>query len=72
MGLRAENGLIVSGKRKNGATTEVKMIATVDAVVKLKNPFAGAKADWNMTYEKEGDYCLFALKKGDELTGHRN
>ncbi len=70
--LRAEGGFKVSAKRAGGATTEVEIMATCDAVLKLRDPFAGGEAKWSIKHQREGDYLLFELKAGDGLKGTKN
>jgi len=70
--LRAEGAFKVSAKREGGATTEVNVAATRDSVLKLKDPFPGRKAKWNVTPERQGDRLLFKLKAGQVVRGTKN
>ena len=70
--LRAEGGFRVSAKRVGGATAEVKIAATCDSVLKLKDSFAGGTAKWNLRYERQGDCLVFKLKAGEVVIGTTN
>ena len=67
--LRAEGGFKVSARRLNGSTSDVKITALRDSVLKLKDPFAGAKAQWSAAYERKGDCLVFELKAGEVVNG---
>jgi alpha-L-fucosidase 2 len=68
--LRAEGGFKVSARRVAGQTAEVRVEATVDGPLRLRDPFGGATAAWSRRDLKRdgGDYVV-ALKKGDVLIG---
>ncbi|MBC8873934.1 MAG: glycoside hydrolase N-terminal domain-containing protein [Planctomycetes bacterium] len=70
--LRTEGGFRVSAKRVAGQTTEVRIEATVDGLLRLRDPFDGATAKWNRpNVRQDGDEYVITLKKGDVLIGAR-
>jgi alpha-L-fucosidase 2 len=63
--LRAEGGLRISAVRKNGTTTQIRIVANRDATVRLRDPFPGREAVWKAVHpQKAGDLYHFALTKG--------
>lgn len=71
-GLRTEGGFKVSAKRVAGQTTEVRIEATVDGPLRLRDPFGGTNATWNrLNVRQDGNEYVITLKKGDVLTGAR-
>jgi len=70
--LRAEGGFKVSATRAEGQTAEVRIEATVDGLLRLRDPFGGATATWNRDdLKRDGDDYVVTLKKGESLTGTR-
>jgi alpha-L-fucosidase 2 len=70
--LRAEGGFKVSAKRAAGKTAEVRVEATVDGPLRLRDPFGGATATWNRRdLERDGEDYVVTLKNGDVLIGTR-
>ena len=72
MDLRTEGGFKVNARRVAGQTTEVRIEATVDGPLRLRDPFDGASANWDQPdLRHDGDEYLITLQKGDILTGVR-
>jgi len=69
--LRAEGGFKVSAERVGGVTKEVRIEATCNGVLKLRDPFPGWEAQWGVKPQREGDRLLFDLKAGDVVSGTR-
>jgi len=67
--LRAEGGSRVSAERADGVTTEVKIAATCESVLRLIDPFAGSEAKWSVNYERQGACLVFKLRAGEVVTG---
>jgi alpha-L-fucosidase 2 len=67
--LRAEGGFVVSATRGNNATTNFKIKATVEGVLRLRDNFGGAKPKFNRKVKKVGSDFVVKLKKGQTLTG---
>jgi len=66
---RAEGGFIVDAERKKGKTVQVSITATVDQLLRLKNPFEQNEYKSNFKIEKSAnDELLCQLKKGQRLT----
>jgi alpha-L-fucosidase 2 len=66
--LRAEGGFVIDAERKHGKTVKVKITATVEQPLRLKDPFGKQKYDSNIDLERNdtGDFiCL--LKKDQTL-----
>ena len=69
--LHAEGGFAVTAQRSAGKTVRVRIRASQDGILRLRDPFSGQKIAWNrqigpvagQTYE-----CL--LKAGEALEGH--
>ncbi len=68
--LRGEGALRVSARRRDGRTVWVKITAEKDALLRLRDPFQGAKARWNLRGVKRtgGDYTC-KLGAGQMLEG---
>jgi len=64
--LRAEGGYRVSARRRNGATTWLKVTASRDGLVKIRDNFSGRLA-WNRPAEKAGNDWQFRLKAGEAV-----
>jgi alpha-L-fucosidase 2 len=60
--LRAEGGYRVSARRQNGATTWLKMTASRDGLVKIRDNFGGRQPAWSRPGEKVGHNWRFRLK----------
>jgi hypothetical protein len=71
--MRAEGGFIISAERKAGKTTSVKIKASADRELILKDPFNGILVKWNRKNIRmiDGSYVC-KMKAGDELTGNIN
>lgn len=68
--LRAEGGFKVSAKRQHGLTVWVRVEATVDSELNLRDPFAGQTPTWNRKDVKlDGPNYIVKLKKGQVLEG---
>lgn len=66
--LRAEGGYKVSAKRAGGHTVSVRIEATVDGVVRVRDNFVPA-LEWNRAVTRKGDLIEADLKKGEALLG---
>ncbi len=65
---RAEGGFIVDAERKAGKTIHVSVTATVDQLLRLKNPFGQNEFESNIAMERNGnDELLCQLNKGQTL-----
>lgn len=66
--LRTEGGFVVDAERRGGQTVQVKITATVDQPLRLKNPFGKQNYESTIDLEKNeaGDLTCF-LKKGQTL-----
>ena len=70
--LRAEGGFRVSGTRRGGRTTRVRVTATVDGTLRLRDPFAGAAVTWSRAgVRRDGADYVVTLSAGDVLDGRR-
>ena len=70
--LRAQGGFKVTAKRVGGETVNVRVEATVDQTLRLRDPFNGAPATWNRPdVKRDGEDYVISLKKGDALIGSR-
>ncbi|MCK5834513.1 MAG: glycoside hydrolase N-terminal domain-containing protein [Lentisphaeria bacterium] len=69
--LRAEGGFIVTATRKNSVTTKVKIKATIDQVLRVRNNFA-KNFKWNRKVTVKGKDLVIKLKAGEVLSGHVN
>lgn len=67
--LRAQGGFRVSATRKAGQTMSVRIEATVDQTLFLKDPFPGANANWDQDISREGDEVIVELLAGEVLHG---
>jgi alpha-L-fucosidase 2 len=66
--LRAEGGLKVSARRRDGRTTWVRVEATVDTALSLRDPFGGKRFASNKNnYRVDGNNILSTLKAGDAI-----
>ena len=71
--LRAEGGFMISAQRKAGTTVSLRIKATVDGRLVLKDPFDGRPAKWNrVDVKKTGDTYECTLKKGEVIEYHVN
>jgi len=63
--LRADGGWIVSARRENGRVTQVTVEATVDALLRLRDPFGGAPVAWRgATMVREGPEWVGVVRGG--------
>lgn len=69
--LRAEGGFKVSARRSGGQTTWVNVVATVEGVLRLRDPFGGVgKAVWEGEgFKREGEFIVVRLRKGEGIRG---
>ena len=68
--LRAEGGFLVSATRRAGCTAEVRITATRDAALRLRNPFAGRDARWSRSdLERDGRDLRARMRSGETLSG---
>ena len=66
--LRPEGGYRVSARRRNGVTTWLKVVASRDGQVKIRDNFAGRQPTWSRPgVEKVGDNWQFQLKAGEAV-----
>jgi alpha-L-fucosidase 2 len=70
--LRAEGAFEVSARRQDGKTKSVSIKSARDATLRLRDPFPGAEAQWNISpTAKDGDDFVFQMKAGDSVIGSR-
>ncbi|MFH1919391.1 MAG: glycoside hydrolase family 95-like protein, partial [Planctomycetota bacterium] len=68
--LRAEGGYIISARREGGSTTEVRIQATHDGLLKLRDPLPGKPVSWNRPdVKKVGADYQSTLAAGEVLEG---
>ena len=67
--LRAEGGYQVSARREKGRATWVRIRATRDGVLRLRDPFAGAKVRWSRPVTQAGAEYKCTLRAGEILEG---
>jgi len=68
--LRAEGGFVVSARREKGETVWVRIEATHDASLQLRDPFVGKPVSWNRTdVRKTGPDYRCTLAAGEALEG---
>ncbi len=65
--LRAQGGFKVSAARKGGRTVRLRITATVDQPLRLKNPFGDGKFEANRPYDVVGDELRCTLKTGETI-----
>jgi hypothetical protein len=65
-GIRTQGGFLIDAERRNGATVEVKVLATVGGPFRLANPWPGAtvQADGDLTGTLTGDVLALDLAAG--------
>ncbi|GGA55756.1 hypothetical protein GCM10011507_03810 [Edaphobacter acidisoli] len=69
-GLRAEGGYVVSAERRDGHTTSVSITASVDGILRLRDPFAGSgNVQWNRPVQLSGEILTVHMTKGQTLSG---
>jgi alpha-L-fucosidase 2 len=67
--LRAEGGFKISARRVTGRTVEVRIEAAAAGTVRLRDPFAGATAEWSgPVVAKQGSTYECRLKRGEAVT----
>lgn len=70
--LRAEGGFRVSAERRGGRTTFVRIRASVDGTLRLRDPFAGAAVRWDRAgVRREGAGYVVTLRAGETIEGRR-
>ena len=70
--LRAEGGWRVSATRVGGVTTRVRIVSGAGGVLRLRDPFGGAKVAWNRRdVRRVGVDYVVTLRKGTVLEGAR-
>ena len=68
--LRAQGGLKVSADRQDGRTVRVRIEATVDGLLRLRDPFPGEAPQWNLQdVARDGHDYVVSLKRGEILEG---
>ena len=71
--LRAEGGFKVSATRRDGKTTHVRIEATVDGLLRLRDPWPGAKAQWNLAnVVRDGNDYVVNMKRGQVLESRQS
>jgi alpha-L-fucosidase 2 len=71
--LRAEGGFVVSARRKDGATSDVRVRASVPATLRLRDPFGGGACTWSRPdVARDGADWTVSLGAGEELVGTRD
>jgi len=66
--LRAEGGFKVSAIRKDGKTTYVRIEATVDGLLRLRDPWPGREVKWNLpNVIRDGKDYTVRMKRGQVL-----
>ena len=69
--LRAEGAFRVAARRRAGRTLGVRITATVDRTLRLRDPFDGARAAWNREgVDLDGRDYICELGAGQSLEGH--
>lgn len=66
---RVQGGWVVSASRAGGKTKCVDVEATVNGVLRLRNPFGPGGGKWSMKVKHEGADVVVKLKDGDVLQG---
>ena len=69
--LRAEGGLSVSATRQGGRTVELRIRASRNGEVRVKDPFGGEPAAWSHASSVADGVRVFALHAGDVLVAKR-
>jgi alpha-L-fucosidase 2 len=70
--LRGEGAFIVSARREKGATVWVRVTAGRDGMLRLRDPFGGAKVEWNRTgLRRDGTDLVLDMKAGESLEALR-
>ena len=70
--LRAEGGFRVSAARTRSRTRAVRILATVDAELRLRDPFPEARrgeVEWSLPVRRDGEDLLVDLAAGQSLVG---
>jgi len=72
--LRANGGFKVSAERVQGSVKSVRVVATVDAELRLVDPFGGVgKAVWTgASFNRSGRFVVARLKAGEGIRGEAN
>ena len=70
--LRAEGGFRVTASRVAGLTTQVGVTSTVNAELRLRDPFDGAAVRWSRSgVRRDGRDYVVRLARGETLVGRR-
>ena len=70
--LRAEGGFVVSARRRAGSTVWVRIQATHDGLLQLRDPFQGRPVSWNRPdVQRTGRDYHCTLRPGEVLEGRR-
>jgi alpha-L-fucosidase 2 len=68
--LRAQGGFKVSATRQGGRTVRVRVEATVDGTLRLRDPFQGQEPAWNLgKIIRDGNDYVIRLESGQVLQG---
>lgn len=67
--LHAEGGFVVSAARKAGTTVRVKIAATRDGTLRLRDPFT-TKAEWSRAWSPDSGLYTAKLNAGETIEGH--
>ena len=66
--LRAEGGYAISATRKAGKTTAIRIRATRDGALRLRNPFGTSKVTWSLDVKQANGLYECPLRAGQSLT----
>jgi len=68
--LRAQGGFRLSAVRKGGRTVHVTVTSSVDAPLRLKNPFGDRQFTSSLPHDVVGDELRCALRAGQTIELH--
>lgn len=68
--LRGEGGFRVSAERRAGKTVQVKVTATANGLLRLKNPFGDQKFHASRPHQTNGDELHYTLRAGQTVEMH--
>jgi alpha-L-fucosidase 2 len=68
--LRAQGGFKVSAVRQGGRTVRIRIEATLDSNLRLRDPFPGGAPEWSLAgVSRDGRDYVLSLKRGQILEG---